>query len=225
MPATTLTGGYGAYHHALGWLSRQIASNGFIVLGMTPLDRYGMNGVWRDAHLAGIEKLKHLNAGFDLLAGKIALDKLQVCGHSKGGGGALWAADALGSQLKSAIVMCPWQEGFSSLSGIRTSTLIQTGGSDAYAPPEMTLREYSLLPKGISKAFFEYTSAGHFSWGFLSSGRLHPILGADIVAWMKYYLKGDVFQRVKLSSDAGKSSNLWEDCTHSAAVVSGRGSL
>lgn len=212
IPATTLTSGYGARHYALGWLARQIASNGFIVLGMTPLDRLGRNKAWRDAHLAGIDKLKRLNSDSDLLRGKIAIDKLQVCGHSKGGGGALWAADILGSELKSIIAMCPWQEGFTSLSGIQTPTLIQGGVDDVYVTHEMTSDEYSMLPEGISKAYFEYTSATHFSWGFiLSTGRLHPLLGSDIVAWMKYYLKGDRSQHSRLSSATGKSSHIWEE--------------
>lgn len=217
LPATTLTSGYGAYHHVLWWLARNIASNGFVVLGMTPLDRYGMNSEWRDVHLSGIDKLKSLNSESGLLKGKIAIDKLQVCGHSKGGGGALMAADILGSELKSTIAMCPWREEFNSLSGIRAPTLIQSGKRDIYARHEMTLSEFNLLPKGIGKAYFEYTSASHFSWGVIGSGRLHPILSADIVAWMKYYLEGDISQQINLASVAGKSMNLWEhdisDCT------------
>lgn len=212
IPATTLMSGYRSRHHALAWLARQIASNGFIVLGMTPIDLRGTDNAWRDVHLAGIDKLKRLNSDSDLLRGKIAVDKLQVCGHSKGGGGALLAADILGTKLKSIIAMCPWQEGFTSLGGIRTPTLIQSGRKDIYATHEMTSGEYSMLPEGISKAYFEYTSATHFSWGFLlSTGHLHPLLGSDILAWMNYYLKGDRSQQSKLSSATGKSNHVWEE--------------
>jgi predicted alpha/beta-hydrolase family hydrolase len=220
IPATTLTSGRGASYLALNWLAMQIASNGFIVLGMTPLDRFGNDSGWRDIHLSGIAKLKRLNSESDLLKDKIAIDKLQVCGHSKGGGGALWAADILGAELKSTIAMCPWQEEFTSLSGIRTPTFIQAGDYDIFATREMTFGEYNMLPTNISRAYFEYTSAHHFSWGVLNLGRRHPALGSDIVAWMNYYLKDDMSQHLKLSGTDNKSIRLWEDYKHKAVVAS-----
>lgn len=228
IPATTMMSGNAAPHRVLEWLARRIVVNDFVVLGMTPLDKFGLDSGWRDSHLSGIAKLKRLNSGADLLKGKsdlmkgkIDIHNLQVCGHSKGGGGALWAADMLGNELKSVIAMCPWQEEFTDLSGIRTPTLIQSGGSDIYATHDMTFGEYSMIPTGISKAYFEYLSAHHFSWGRIGKESHHPTLGSDVVAWMKYYLKGDMSQYPKLSSAAGKSSHHWEDHTpkKTSAVV------
>lgn len=224
LPATTLMSGNAATHQVLEWLASQMVVNGFVVLGMTPLNKFGLDSGWRNAHLSGIAKLKSLNSGSDLLKGKadllkgkIDIDKLQLCGHSKGGGGALWAADMLGSEVKSVIAMCPWQEEFFNLSGIRAATLIQSGGSDIYATHEMTFGEYNMITKGISKAYFEYPDAHHFSWGILGSDSHHPAIGSDVVAWMKYYLKGDKSQRSKLSNSIGKSTHFWED--HSGGIA------
>lgn len=224
IPATTLMSGNAAPHNVLEWLATQIVVNGFVVLGMTPLDKFGLDSGWRDAHLSGIAKLKDLNSGSDLLKGKsdllkgkIDIDKLQVCGHSKGGGGALWAADMLGSELKSVVAMCPWQEEYSNLSGIRAPTFIQSGGSDIYATHEMTFGEYNMIPTGISKAYFEYPDAHHFSWGKIGANDYHPAIGSDVVAWMRYYLKDDKSQHSKLSNSVGKSSHFWEDHKTSSA--------
>jgi dienelactone hydrolase len=211
LPATTLMSGHAASHLVLAWLAEAITENGFVVLAMTPTDPFGMNSGFRDAHLSGIAKLESLNSENGVLQNKIDIHKLQVCGHSKGGGGALWASAILGSKLKSTIAMAPWKEEFTSLDGIQAATLIQTGAEDEYVTYGMTQAEYNMLPKGISKALFEYSYADHFSWGIFNFGALHGILGADIIAWMQYYLKNDISQRSQLLDLNGKSTHIWED--------------
>lgn len=207
--ATTMTSGFGGTDGQVAWLAEEVAGSGFVVLAMTPLNPLGMVSGWRDTHKAGIEKLKSLNSTHPTLRGKIDTSKLQTCGHSKGGGGALWASDELGSQLKSTIGMAPWQEQFLSLSGVRAATLIQAGALDSLATSIMTLNEYNLLPTGISKAYFMYTTADHMSW--TTFGTNHGVIADDVVAWMKYYLNGDTSQRSELDSWLGKTVNTWID--------------
>lgn len=211
LPATTLTSGNAAPHRVLKWMAEKMVSNGFVVLAMTPTDVFGKNEGWRDAHLAGIAELERLNSAESPLKNKIDMNRLQVCGHSKGGGGALLASNILGSKLKSTIVMAPWYEDIDSLDGIKSPTLFQTGGKDIYVTRKMAMGEYDMLPSNISKAYFEYKSANHFSWGVLNLGLLHDTLGSDVLAWMKYYLKNDVTQRSKLLESDEKTANLWED--------------
>ena len=185
-PATTMTSGYMGTYSDVAWLSQDVASNGYVVLAMTPTNQYGMVSGWRTAHVNGIAKLKSLNAS-GTLRGKINTSALQTCGHSKGGGGALWASSSLGSQLKSTIGMAPWQEEFTSLSGVRAATLIQAGGLDTLATGVMTMNEYNLLPLTIVKDYRLFPSADHLSWA--STGTNHTAISADVVSWMNRYLK------------------------------------
>jgi hypothetical protein len=206
LPATTMTSGFMGTSADIAWLAREVAGNGYVVLAMTPLNPYGMVSGWRDTHLAGIRKLNELNTS-GTLRGRIDTGKLQTCGHSKGGGGALWASDRLGSQLKSTIGMAPWQEEFLLLSGIRSATLVQAGTLDSLATAVMTLNEFNLVPMTVPKAYFQYTLADHMSWTTL--GTNHAYISRDVVAWMDYYLKGDTSKRIVLNSIVGKTVNTW----------------
>lgn len=211
MAATTLTSGANAGHAALAWLATEIADNNFVVLAMTPTETAGPNSLWRDAHLSGIAKLESLNAEPGKLQNRIDTDKLQMCGHSRGGSGALMAAAILGSKVKATIAMAPYPEDFDNLDGITSATLIQCGGLDIFVTPKMAAGVYNLLPAGISKGFFEYTNAHHASWGTFNLQLMHETLNEDIVAWMKYYLDGDTTQAYLLSDRETKTTTLWED--------------
>ena len=145
-----MTSGYMGTYSDVEWLSRDVAGNGYVVLAMTPSNPYGMVSGWRTAHVNGISKLKSLNTS-GTLRGKINTSALQTCGHSKGGGGALWASSSLGSQLKSTIGMAPWQEGFATLSGVRAATLIQAGGLDSLATAIMTVMSTICCPWASAK--------------------------------------------------------------------------
>jgi alpha-beta hydrolase superfamily lysophospholipase len=90
--ATTLTSGYTGTYSQVEWLAEDMVKNGYVVLAMTPSNIYGMVSGWRDAHKSGIARLQSLNQSHRTLAGRINQSKLQTCGHSKGGGGALWAS-------------------------------------------------------------------------------------------------------------------------------------
>lgn len=193
-PATTMTSGFSGTKAAIAWLARDVAAAGYVVLAMTPTNPMGMVSGWRTAHVNGV---KHLKA----LTGKVDAGRVGTCGHSKGGGGALWAADTLGSELQTAIGMAPWHEQFMSLSGIRAATLIQAGTADTLATALMTRGEYNMLPSSVSKAYFTYP-VGHMAWGVGN-----PSLTRDVVAWLDYYLKCDDSAR----STLGAMGNQWVD--------------
>ena len=209
LPATTLTSGYSAKHWVLNWMSELMVENDFIVLALTPIDIFGKNTGWQDAHLSGIAELEKINGEGGLLYQKIDLNRLQVCGHSKGGGGALLAANILGNKIKSTIVMAPWHEQFTHLNGIKSATLLQAAEKDVYVTQEMAETEFNLLPDNIHKAYFEYQTAHHFSWGILNLRLLHDVIGSDIIAWMQYYLKEDIDAETTLNLHNQKSKHLW----------------
>jgi hypothetical protein len=178
-PATTMTSGFLGTEGNVAWLARDAAAAGYVVLAMTPTNPIGLVSGWRVAHTQGVQYLKGLT-------NKVNPNKVGTCGHSKGGGGALWAASNLGSQVQTAIGMAPWQEEFLSLSGIRAATLIQSGLTDTLAVGVMTLNEYNLLPNSISRAYFTY-GVGHMAW----ASNTNPKLSRDVVAWLDYYLNCD----------------------------------
>jgi hypothetical protein len=207
--ATTLTSGYTGTYSQVSWLAEDMVNNGgYIVLAMTPSNIYGMVSGWRDAHKSGIARLQGLNSTHRTLAGRINQSKLQTCGHSKGGGGALWASAELGSTLRTTIGMAPWQEQFTSLTlrSIRAATLIQAGASDTLATGSMTLGEYNALP-AISKAYIRYRYVDHMDWA--SSGSYHSRLGGDINAWMKYYLDGETSYATTIANTSGTTMHMW----------------
>ncbi len=200
LPGTTVMSGFMGTKESVAWLARDLAAEGYVALSLTPTNTLGMVSGWRDDHKAGIRKLQELNSSGNL-RGKIDTSKLSVCGHSKGGGGALWAADQLGSQIQTAVGMAPYQEQFLSLSGVRAATLVQAGSLDTLANGLMTLNEYNLLPLSVSKGYFSYP-VGHMAWA--SS---NPTLSRDIIAWYDYYLKCDDSARSTLSG----FGNNWND--------------
>ncbi len=201
LPGTTVMSGFMGTKESVAWLARDLAAAGYVALSLTPTNPLGMVSGWRDDHIAGIRKLKELNTGVGRLRGKVDTSKLSVCGHSKGGGGALWAADRLGSDLQAAVGMAPYQEQFFSLNGARAATLVQAGAIDTLANGLMTRNEFGDLPSTISKAYFTYP-VGHMAWAMSN-----PMLSRDIIAWYDYYLKCDDSARMTLSG----LGNDWRD--------------
>lgn len=193
-PATTMTSGFLGTEASIAWLARDVANAGYVVLAMTPTNPLGMVDGWRTAHVQGVNYLKGLS--------RVNPNKVGTCGHSKGGGGALWAASDLGSAVQTAIGMAPWQEEFLSLSGMRAATLIQAGSLDTLATAVMTLNEYTILPNSISKGYFIYPLADHMAWAY----GLLPELSRDVIAWMDYYLKCDDSASATL-----RGSGTWVD--------------
>jgi predicted alpha/beta-hydrolase family hydrolase len=209
LPATTMTSGYMGTLSQVDWLSKAVANDGFVVLAFTPSNIYGYVSGWRDAHKAAISKLKSINTSTGTLKGKINTAKLQTCGHSKGGGGSLWASSQLGTGLAATIGMAPWKEQFTNttLAAIKAPTLIQAGTLDSLATRSMTYGEYYALSTSIKRAYFEYSGTDHMSWA--SGGSNQTQLGTDVVAWMRYYLKGDTAAASQLAIGSGKVTNLW----------------
>lgn len=207
--ATTLTSGYLGTYSQVEWLAEEVAAAGYVVLAATPSNPYGMVSGWRDAHKSCVARLKDLNSTHSTLRGKIDTNKLQTCGHSKGGGGSLWASSQLQGELKSTIGMAPWQEEFTSwtLRSIASPTFIQAGATDTLATGSMTKGEYDALPN-IPKAYIRYSMTDHMAWA--SGGTNQDRLARDVIAWMKYYLDGDPSQQSYIADTSRTTLHIWE---------------
>jgi hypothetical protein len=208
--ATTMSAGYTQNLGNVEWLSKRVAEAGYVVLGMTPSNTWGMVNDWKDMHKNGIAKLKELNNSHNVLRGMIDTGKLQTCGHSKGGGGSLWASSELKGALKSTIGMAPYKEQFSgsNLRSITAATFIQAGASDTLATNTMTRGEYNDLPN-ISKMYQEYSGLGHLAWTNGATGNTANTISNDVISWMKYYLDGDASSVNKLADRSGTSLYFW----------------
>ena len=208
-PATTMSAGYTQTLNNVEWLSETLAENGYVVLAFTPTNNWGYVSGWRNAHKNCISKLKDINNNHSVLRGLINTSKLQTCGHSKGGGGSLWASSELQGDLKTSIGMAPYREEFSdsTLGSITAATFVQAGGSDTLATNSMTRGEYGGLGN-ISKMYVEYTGYDHLAWDGATGSTADRISG-DIMAWMGYYMDGDTTFASTLSNTSGTSRHEW----------------
>ncbi|MDA8139307.1 MAG: hypothetical protein M0036_11705 [Desulfobacteraceae bacterium] len=210
--ATSMSSGYTGTLSAIEWMSQRVAAAGYVVLAFTPSNTYGMVSLWRDAHKNCISKLKSLNTSDANVKGKINTSKLSTCGHSKGGGGSLWASSQLTNQLKTTVGLAPYEEGFadSALRTITAATFIEAGSGDTLATNSMTRGEYSGLSTSISRKYVEYTGYSHMAWANASGSAADKMAG-DVIAWMKYYLDGDTSQKSAIADQSGTSRFEWVD--------------
>ena len=125
------------------------------------------------------------------LKGKLAPDRVCVTGHSMGGGGTLWAAQALGNMIRCAVPCEPWQPG-QTFGMVKAPTLFIAAQSDTIAPPAQNASIfYDSIPAGVPKYYAEFAGGSHF----LTT----PDLGSDqdgqskyMIAFYKVYLEDDM---------------------------------
>jgi hypothetical protein len=222
--ATTMSSGYTGTLDDVDWLSEAVAKAGYVVLAFTPTNTLGMVSGWRDAHKSCITEIKSINSSHSTLRGKINTSKLSTCGHSKGGGGSLWASSQLTTQLKTTVGMAPYEEGFadSALRTITAATFIQAGAADTLATNSMTRGEYGGLSTNISRMYVEYTGYDHLAWAS-ASGSTATRLSGDIIAWMKYYLDGQTSYASTLSNTSGTSRHEWVNTSGGSSSSSSGG--
>lgn len=182
------------------------ASHGIVLLLTTPTSTGDFPQQRADDLKAALEVLKAENtrAGSPL-QGKIATDRLGVTGHSMGGGGTLWAANSLGTQIKAALPLQPWQPG-QSFNRIAVPTLFIAAQNDTIAGnASNSYTHYRSIPASVPKYFVEFAGASHFLTSN-NRGSNYPGQSKYMVAFLKAYLEDD--QRYLEVLNAPKPSEL-----------------
>ncbi len=199
LAATTLISGGTKVYSDYAKLAEHLASHGYIVFAMTPANPVLLsNSAWTSAQKAGILQLKKENtrtgtsANPNPIKGKINTAKLQVLGHSLGGGGTLLAAASLGTGIKTAQALTPAIMGSTlSLSRIKAKTNIIAGVNDTTALPLLVSVYYNSLPLTLDRTFMVFYGVDH--WTFINTGAepYQSRVFKYITAFMKYHLDGN----------------------------------
>jgi hypothetical protein len=190
--ASTLSPGYTNGASDIFWLGQHLSTHGFIVLAMAPGNTLGNNPAWRDAHVAAYEELIEENgrAGGPI-AGHVNVTKIQIMGYSKGGGGALMAAQQLSSQGKvigAVQPLAPYYDSWSNVNLITAPVAIHGGSSDIVASTgSHAVPMFNGLPSSTKRLLAIYSGLSHLPW-VSSSGTHHPRIKQYVTSWMKVYL-------------------------------------
>lgn len=189
--ATTLTGGYTNTKEDMEWLGDHLVTHGYVIIAMTPNNTLGVNSTWRQAHNAGIAKLKSENArSSSSISGLVKTDALQIMGFSKGGGGALLAATDQGANIKAVQGLAPYMDFSYNLSGIRSAAIVHAGSSDLVASDSNARDMFMDVSGTVDRTFVNYSGASHGDW-YGSSGSYRDRFRTYVTGWMKVYLDGD----------------------------------
>ena len=188
--SSTLMAGYFNTHDDMRWLAYHLVTHGYIIFAMTPTDVMGNTPLWTEAHKAGIAMLKSENTRNDSkIKGLVDINKLQIMGYGKGGGGALIASASLGSEVKSTQALAPYMDASYDLENIKSATICYAGRNDENSPPGKVVSMYKDF--SFEKALAYFKKFPYTDW--INTGEAVNQTHAKIyiTSWMKYYLDGD----------------------------------
>ncbi len=164
---------------------------------MTPNNIYGYNSSWTSAHKSGIAQLKVENTrtGTTLspnpIKGKVDTTKLQVMGHSKGGGGTLLASASLTTGVKTAQALEPYMDFSYNLSTTKAKTNCITGTADTIASPGAVVAMYNSLPDAVERTLMYFQGMDHMVFTSTGDATQKARSTKYITAFMKYHLDGN----------------------------------
>ena len=191
LPATTLTGGYTNTKEQMVWLSEHLTSHGYVVIAMTPTNRFGTPEIWGKAHVAGFNKLAAENARIDSpISNKINLDRRAITGFSMGGGGVFIAAEQLAGQNAATLALAPFL--YTSPQALFDAQVVPTMilGSELDEIAKNSEKYYAQLPN-IEKGLGMFTGASHYDWYGSGDQDAKAEFRTLVTAFLDAKVKGD----------------------------------
>jgi pimeloyl-ACP methyl ester carboxylesterase len=132
-----------------------------------------------------------------------------VSGHSMGGGGSMFAGEAMGDAVKCIIAFQPWQPG-SVFSQIKAPTLFVAAQNDAVAANAANSQVfYGSIPDGVPKYYAEVAGASHFLTSGLR-GSNYDVQSKYVIAFAKTYLDDDDRYLAVLNAEKDPSLSAYE---------------
>ena len=191
--AIVLTGGFLDKKETMYWLSDHLTHYGFTVITITPTTIIGPPVTWRDSHIGGYNKLlEENNNPSSPIYMTINTDAISLVGYSFGAAGALMAANELGSQITSLVLLAPvYPPGFDDLDieNVTATSLIVGGTNDILSTPKVIESLQKRLQNNAPSSFVIFNNVFHES--FISIGSYHNLMKSYIVPHLEYYLESN----------------------------------
>lgn len=219
--SVAFTPGFTATKEDYTFLGQMLASHGIVALLTSPTSTSDQPQP-RGADLqAAVKQLQDENTrSGSPLEGKLATDRICVTGHSMGGGGTLWAANALGDQIRCAVPLQPWQPS-GSFPKVTAPTLIIGAESDTIAGVAANASpHYMSIPASTEKILAVFKGKDHFfstnrlSGGSGDNGPAYDSQASYIIPFYKLFLEDDERYRPYLYGDMRDAEAL-SDFQHS----------
>jgi hypothetical protein len=188
--AIVLSPGFLAEKESYTKLGEIFASHGFAMMLTTPTSTLDFPPDRGKDLVAGVARIKLENerTGSPLF-GKLAPDRVCITGQSMGGGGTLHGASELGSKIRCAVPLQPWEPG-TTFARITAPTLFIGAEADTVAAvAENASVHYASIPSGIEKIYAEFKGADHFLT--TNAGTLWEEQSMVMVSFYKLKLEDD----------------------------------
>src|SRR5215510_11152943 len=197
--AVVFTPGFTLQARNYTWVGPRIASQGFVVLVMNT------NSAFDSPQTRSTEQRSALSflANSSQVANRIDKTRLAVSGHSMGGGGTLFSAQA-DSTLQAAVPLMPWNSSTTNFSGDRDPTMIIGAQNDNVAPVNQhAIPFFNSIPAASEKAYVELAGQGHNV-----ATTSNTTQAKFMIAWLKRYVDNDTRYDQFICPNPGTSSTV-----------------
>ena len=194
LPAITLTGGYTNSYRNLQWLTDALVNAGYIVLAITPNDKFGGVYEWKTAHIGGYQSLLGENdKEGSFLYQRVDAHRIGMGGFSLGGGGSLLAASELEKRIKTVLALSPFipQEDLGYLK-VTSPVLILSGQKEADNSKNTSHQLYQMAKSSDQPSLIGVYSQGkHTHWYRRGFNEYKEAYASLTIAWLDRFLKED----------------------------------
>lgn len=202
-PSLTLTAGYSNTYRNLQWMTDTLVDEGYIILAMTPADKYGDVYEWKAAHMVGQQTLQNENQrDTSPIHQLVDRENLGMVGFSMGGGGALLAASEMKTSVKAVVAHAPFLlKPERQLIDIKSPTMIIAAAKDLLVTTESVIEIYNQVQRSANDNLLAIYSEGrHVHWYHPKYIEYKPEYAKQTIRWLDLHLKNDLTQIEPLSN-------------------------